>query len=204
MNSAPQQYRQALEECIRAQASPPDKLSHQPRLYRLAVLLAEGQPFDDDVAHAAAWLHDLGVFIGHRPEDLQALATWDHVAYVTREAPGLLRRFGFPAVKIPAVLEAIRTHMPQCEPTTFEGVLLRDADILEQLGAVSVLRTVSKVGRDTRFILFSDALRTLRQNLEKLPGMLRLESGRRLAEPRIQTLRLFLNAAESESGGVDW
>jgi uncharacterized protein len=204
MNSAPRQYRQALEEYIRAQAKPLDKFSHQPRLYRLAVALAEGQSFDDDVVHAAAWLHDLGVFIGHRPEDLQALATWDHVTYVTREAPGLLERFGCPTAKIPAVLEAIRTHMPQCEPTTFEGVLLRDADILEQLGAVSVLRTVSKVGRDTRFILFSDALRTLHQNLEKLPGMLRLESARRLAEPRIQTLKNFLKSAESESCGVDW
>src|SRR5262245_61525827 len=132
MTSTPQPYRQALEEYIRTQANPPDKFSHQPRLYRLAVLLAEGQPFDDDVVHAAAWLHDLGVFIGHRPEDLEALATWDHVAYVTRESPGLLRRFGFPTAKIPAVLEAIRTHMPHCEPTAFEGVLLRDADILEQ------------------------------------------------------------------------
>lgn len=204
MNPPPQQYRQALEEYIRTEAKPLDKFSHQPRLYRLAVRLAEGQPFDDDVVHAAAWLHDLGVFIGHRPDDLQALAAWDHVAYVTREAPVLLQRFGFPIGKIPAVLEAIRTHMPQCEPTSFEGVLLRDADILEQLGSVSVLRTVSKVGRDTRFILFSDALRTLRQNLEKLPGMLRLESARRLAEPRIQTLKNFLKSAESEAGGVDW
>jgi uncharacterized protein len=204
MNPALQQYRQALEEYIRAEAKPRDKFSHQPRLYRLAVRLAEGQPFDDDVVHAAAWLHDLGVFIGHRPEDLQALATWDHVAYVTRAAPGLLQRFGFPIAKIPAVLEAIRTHLPHCEPTTFEGVLLRDADILEQLGAVTVLRTVSKVGRDTRFNLFSDALRILSRNLEKLPGMLRLESARRLAEPRIQTLKNFLKSAESESGGVDW
>jgi len=204
MNSAPQRYRQGLEEYIRAQAKPPDKFSHQPRLYRLAVRLAETQPFDDDIVHAAAWLHDLGVFIGHRPEDLQALKTWDHVAYVTREAPGILQRFGFPTAKIPAVLEAIRTHMPQCKPTTFEGVLLRDADILEQLGSVSVLRTVSKVGRDTRFILFSDALRILRQNLEKLPQMLRLECARRLAEPRIQSLNNFLKSTESESGGVDW
>lgn len=204
MNPAPQPYRQALEDYIRAQAQPRDKFSHQARLYHMAVLLAEGHAFDDDVVHAAAWLHDLGVFVGHRPEDLQALATWDHVAYVTDEAPGLLLRFGFPNAKVPAVLEAIRTHMPQCEPTTFEGVLLRDADILEQLGAVSVLRTVSKVGRDTRFILFSDALQVLRKNLEKLPAMLRLESARRLAEPRIQTLRLFLQAAETEAGGIDW
>src|SRR5438128_2537096 len=57
-------YRSAIAEYIRVQAKPPDKFSHQPRLYTLACALAEGKPFDDDVLYAAAWLHDLGVFIG--------------------------------------------------------------------------------------------------------------------------------------------
>jgi len=62
-----------MVEYIRAQAKPPDKFSHQPRLYQLAKRLAEGRAFDDDVLYAAAWMHDLGVFIGHRPEDPTAL-----------------------------------------------------------------------------------------------------------------------------------
>src|SRR5437763_16954277 len=69
-------YRQAIANYIRTHANPPDKLSHQPRLYHLAKQLAGGQPFDDDVLYAAAWLHDLGVFIGHRPEDPAELAKW--------------------------------------------------------------------------------------------------------------------------------
>ena len=66
-------FREAIAEYIRSHAKPPDKFSHQPRLYRLARELAQDQPFDDDVVYAAAWLHDLGVFIGHRPEDPTAL-----------------------------------------------------------------------------------------------------------------------------------
>src|SRR2546430_273903 len=155
-------FRAAIAAYIRVQANPPDKFSHQPRLYVLARTLAEGQTFDDDVLYAAAWLHDLGVFIGHRPEDLEALAAWDNVAYAMKEAPRLLRQFGFPETKIPAVVEVIRTHQPQATPASFEATLLRDADILEQLGAVGILRTVSKVGRDTRFVHFEDALRLLR------------------------------------------
>ena len=88
-------YRQALIQFIREQARPPDKFSHQPRLYRLATELAEGKPFDDDVLFAAAWLHDLGVFMGHRPEEPAALAKWDNVAYSIREAPSILEKFGF-------------------------------------------------------------------------------------------------------------
>ena len=57
-------YRQAIEDYIRTQALPPEKFSHQPRLYQLAAKIGKegGPPFDDDVLHAAAWLHDLGVF----------------------------------------------------------------------------------------------------------------------------------------------
>jgi len=196
-------YRAAIADHIRAQAKPPDKFSHQPRLYHLATQLAENQPFDDDVLYAAAWMHDLGVFIGHRPEEPAALARWDHVAYAIDKTPALLRKFGFPVEKIPAVLEAIRTHLPSAQPTSFEGALLRDADILEQLGAIAILRTVSKIGRDTRFVRFDDALRVLRCNAEQLPNQLQLGSARRLAEPRVKILKAFLEAAGTEANGVE-
>ena len=197
-------YRSAIIDFIRCNAKPPDKFSHQERLYALAVDLAEGKPFDDDVVFAAVWMHDLGVFVGHRPEDPHALSTWDHLAYVLEQAPSILARTGFPPDKLPAVIEAIRTHMPGSLPTTFEGTLVRDADILEQLGAVGILRTVSKVGRDTRFVRFSDALRVLRRNLEELPEKIRLESARRQAQSRIEALRSFLDAAASETGAIPW
>ena len=188
---------------IRAQAKPPDKFSHQSRLYHLAKRLAEGQPYDDDVLFAAAWLHDLGVFIGHRPEDPSKLAAWDHVAYANHQAPGVLKKLGFPEDKIPAVLEAIRTHLPSCNPASIEGTLLRDADLLEQLGAIAVLRTVSKVGRDTRFVTHADAVRVLQDNLEQLPGQLQLDAARRLARPRVKALKAFLAAVLAETDGKE-
>lgn len=197
-------YREQMAEYIRLNAQPPDKFSHQPRLYHLAQQLAKDGPHDDDVLFAGAWLHDLGVFVGHRPEDPARLASWDCVAYAMDHAPALLTRFGFPETKIPAIVEVIRTHQPSAEPTSFEGTALRDADILEQLGAVGILRTVSKVGRDTRFILFSDALRVLQKNLDDLPGRLKLEQAKLLAQPRIEALRQFLIAAQSEAGEVAW
>ena len=196
-------FRQAIADYIRTNAKPPDKFSHQPRLYQLAKWLAEDQPFDDGVLYAAAWMHDLGVFIGHRPEEPAALAVWDNLAYAVKEAPKLLRRFGLPAAKIPAVIELIRTHLPSTKPTSFEGTLLRDADILEQLGAIGILRTVSKVGRDTRFVRFADALRVLRRNAEQLPAQLHLASARRLAAPRVRILKAFLRAAEAEASGAE-
>jgi len=194
-------YRQAIEDYIRSQAKPPDKFSHQQRLCRLAVRLAEDRPYDDDVLYAAVWMHDLGVFVGHRPESPAALAAWDHVTYAASRVPPILKQLGFPESKIEAVIEAIRTHLPARKPTSFEGTLLRDADILEQLGAIAVLRTVSKVGRDTRFVRYADALQVLRRNVEDLPAQLELPSARRLAEPRVEALKAFLAAATGEADG---
>jgi len=197
-------FRATIANYIRAQAKPPEKLSHQARLYALTRQISEGLDYDVDVVYAAAWLHDLGVFIGHRPEDPAVLAKWDHVAYACAHVPAILKQAGFPQDKIPAVVEAIRTHQSADDPTTVEGAILRDADILEQLGAVGILRTVSKVGRDTRFRTFADGLRVLRRNADTLPHLLRLPKARELAEPRIRVLRELLHAASAESGPVEW
>ena len=200
-NPVERPYRSAIERYIRANARPVDKYSHQPRLYHLAVDLAEANSFDDDVLHAAAWMHDLGVFVGHRPEDPEQLAKWDNVAYALRETPRLLREFGFPESKIDAVLGAIRTHLPSRAPDSFEGTLLRDADILEQLGAVGTFRMVSKVGRDTRYPTFNDVLVVLKQNADELPARLNLELAKRLAAQRVALLKQYIAAAEIEAAG---
>jgi len=191
-------FRTAIRDYIRAQAKPVDKFSHQARLYELTREIGTGQTYDDEVVFAAVWLHDLGVFVGHRPENPAALATWDSVAYAMQQTPDRLRQFGFPELKIAAVVEAIRTHQPQENPASLEGVILRDADILEQLGATSILRTVSKIGRDTRFAVFPDALRVLQMNADTLPRQLRLPQSQALAKSRVDVLRSFLQAARQE------
>jgi uncharacterized protein len=198
-------FRAQIETYIRNQAAPAHKYGHQPRLYALtrqiATLVRPAPAYDDDVVFAAAFLHDLGVFVGHRPEDPAALAQWDHVAYTCDAAPALLAGCGFPAEKLPAVLACIREHQPQDRPTSFEATLLRDADILEQLGAIGVLRTAAKLGSDTRFHTFTDARASLQRALDTLPVKIHLDATRELALPRIQLLREFLLALDSEATG---
>ena len=195
-------FRLPLAEYVRSQALPVDKLGHQPRLYALTQLVGEGMSYDDDVVYAAAWLHDLGVFIGHRPEDPEELSGWDNVSYAMKQAPAALLRYGFPATKVAQVVEAIRTHQPHLDPASVEGTILRDADILEQLGAIGILRVVAKIGRDTRYPTFTDAAATLRKSLADLPGKLHLEKARVLARPRIDLLEAFLQQLDNESLGA--
>lgn len=193
-------WRESVESYIRREALPADKFGHQARLYALAARIAEGENCDDDVLFAAAWMHDLGVFAGHRPSAPAALAAWDHVPYTIEKTMELLTVWGFPAGKLEAVAEAIRTHQPKDEPKSREAVVLRDADILEQLGAVGALRAFVKVGRDTRFTLFSDVVPVLERALRELPGKLRLPQSQKLAEGRVRTLRSFLDSVQFEAG----
>jgi uncharacterized protein len=193
-------FRQALADYIEVQAKPREKFGHQPRLYALTQQIGRGMQYDDDVVYAAVWLHDLGVFTGHRPEYLEELKRWNNTQYAMEKTPGLLQAMGFPADKIPAVVEAIRTHQPAYEPQSLEGTILRDADILEQLGAVGVLRTVCKVGRDTRFADFTSVIRSLRQALADLPPKIKLPETKKLAQPRIDALTAFLASVDAEAG----
>jgi uncharacterized protein len=195
-----QSYRTALETYIATHAKPTHKFGHQPRLYALTQQIGQGLTYDDDVVFAAVWLHDLGVFIGHRPEDEAALKTWDHVAYVIEKAPALLTEFCFPEDKIPAVLEVIRTHQPHDKPLTIEATIARDADILEQLGAIGITRTIAKLGSDTRFETFTEAHTALKKHLTTLPTQLLLETSKALATPRITIMQTFLDTLEAEAG----
>jgi uncharacterized protein len=194
-------WRESVVAYIRAEARPEDKFGHMPRLYALACRIGQEMEFDDDILFAAAWMHDLGVFLGHRPQDPAELARWDHVPYTIARTKELLMGWGFPADKLDAVAEAIRTHQPQDEPVEIEAVLLRDADILEQLGAIGTLRALAKIGRDSRYLTFSSVVPVLEKAVAVLPGKLRLKSAKSLAVPRVESLRLLLAAIEDESGG---
>jgi uncharacterized protein len=193
-------WRDKVVAYIRQNALPVDKFGHQPRLYALAATLGQGTDYDDDILFAAAWMHDLGVFVGHRPKDPTELAHWNHVPYTIAKTRELLVPWGFPAQKVDSVAEVIRTHQPHDQPELYEAVLLRDADMLEQLGAIGALRTVVKVGRDSRYPTFSSVVPVLSKALDELPAKLRTEQARSLARSRSAALAAFLQALTNEAG----
>ena len=195
-------WRESMVAYIRVEAQPADKFGHQPRLYALATRIGQGMDYDDGILFAGTWMHDLGVFVGHRPRNPEGLACWDHVPYTIARSRELLRGWGFPAEKLDAVADAIQNHQSTGEPEKIEATILHDADILEQLGAVGAMRTIVKVGRDTRYPTFSSVLPVLYRAVNHLPHKLRLISSMSMAEPRIEVLRSFIAAVEEEAGDL--
>jgi len=195
-------WRERVIAYIRAEAQPEDKFGHQPRLYALCTKIGQGLEYDDDVIFAAAWMHDLGVFLGHRPKDLVELAQWDHVPYTIGRSRELLKEWNFPVEKLDGVADAIRSHQAKDEPLTIEATILRDADMLEQLGAIGVMRALAKVGRDTRYPSFSSVLPVIHHATNQLPSSLRLTTSKALSERRVGVLRSFMAAIEEEAGDL--
>jgi len=102
---------------------------HSYRVYNLARRIGEGQPYDDEVLHAACFLHDTEMAEGHPVSSAE-------------RAQGILEETGFAAGRIAEVHAAIRDHMPgqESEDLSVETKLLHDANLLDSLGAVGFAR----------------------------------------------------------------
>ncbi len=100
---------------------------HSYRVYHLAREIGEELEYDDEVLHAACFLHDTEMSVGH-PESS------------AEKAQAILIETGFTADRIPAVYAAILQHMPGGAPSSVEGKLLHDANVLDSIGAIGFAR----------------------------------------------------------------
>lgn len=100
---------------------------HSFRVYHLTREIGEGLDYDDDVLHAACFLHDVEMSVGHPRSSAE-------------KAEAILHETGFVPDKIPRVVEAIVNHMPNGKPASVEAKLLYDANLLDSIGAVGFAR----------------------------------------------------------------
>jgi HD superfamily phosphodiesterase len=109
---------------------------HVLRVLRRCIRLGEKLDADLEVLVAAVYLHDLG---------RHYIADKVHGALSAQKAEPVLERIHFPQEKRDAVLHAIRVHDVSASPedrTTLESKILYDADKIDTLGVVGVLRYI--------------------------------------------------------------
>jgi uncharacterized protein len=109
---------------------------HILRVLRRSIRLGEKLDADLEVLVAAVYLHDLG---RHYVDDKA------HGALSALKAEPVLERINFPLEKRDAVLHAIRVHDVGATPedrATLESKILYDADKVDTLGVVGVLRYI--------------------------------------------------------------
>lgn len=186
---------------------PGHDLSHALRVASWTLRLGEGA-IPPRLALAAALLHDVVNLPKDSPERAQAS---ERSAAVARES---LPRHGFSADEVELVAEAIRDHSFSrgATPGSLLGRALQDADRLEALGALGLMRCISTGARMGARYFHSDdpwaegrPLDDRRYSVDHfftkllaLPASMTTEAGRREAERRAGFLRTFLQALSSE------
>jgi hypothetical protein len=100
---------------------------------------------------------------------------------------------GYPEDFRKRVLECISRHHPDGVEMSMEAVL-RDADALDFLGVIGVLRDFSKKPRDLRA-----AYEQVRKRMADVPAMLHLEHARALGAKRLQRMGALLMDLEAET-----
>ncbi|HLX58458.1 MAG TPA: HD domain-containing protein [Ktedonobacteraceae bacterium] len=182
---------------------------HIRRVYELAMYIAKQENADAFITGMAALLHDVGRLAheeGQHHADLSA-----------SEASKLLGRYQAPSAAQEAIVHAIVTHSFSrgIEPRTLEARIVRDADRLDSLGAIGILRwaITGTVRRTPQTLTYHPddpfaekhtpddhhyMLDHFFTKLLKLGDSMSTTTGRRLATRRIAFMRAYLDEFKNE------
>ena len=165
-------------------------INHTRRLLHLISIIGEGLAYDAEVIWLAAHLHDWG---GYPPWIQDGV---DHALRSVEVARQYLSDQGAAEGTVEAVLECIANHHKAGDAWRIETILLRDADALDFLGAIGVLRDFSKNPRDLR-----KAYETVVRRKEQLAKVICLKKAQEIAAERIRETEQILASFCAESFG---
>jgi HD superfamily phosphodiesterase len=179
-----------------------DAALHAQRLVQLVETIAAGAEYDALAIWLAAHMHDWGSF-----------PRWarDHVNHSRRSrqlAEEQLRKLKCPAPTTARVLEAIEYHHGGADDRCIEAVLLSDADALDGIGAMGVLREFASIPTETAGVYsvpvgwgMRGAYDRSRMRMENNPRMLRLPASKKIAKQKLRQMKAVLEAFERENLG---
>ena len=164
---------------------------HVERMTRWCQELGPAIDADMEVLIPGALLHDVGVVINRKK----------HYVVGRTRAVEILRDSGFPEEKIDATLHVLEAHSRYGgpEPQTTEAKVGQDADALEYIGAIGILRAVVRGLNDGSFSgKISDFPEYLRSILAKVEGTFHTGKAEELGQSRLKYMRSFLERIEQE------
>lgn len=167
-------------------------MAHSERNYQVAVTLAaeEGLPVDKDVLFAAAFLHDIGAIEPFRIPGVE------HATRSVQIMEPLLKSYGVSGDKIAKVRETILGHMYNTEapPKIAEATLFHDADTLDFLGSIGLVRIAGLTDRHGWAPTLPGAIETLHEFMREIPDTLFSRSAKAMAVTRSAELKGILDS----------
>lgn len=182
--------------------------AHINRVVKTATMLAEQEKADLAVVVPAAYLHDIVNVPKNHPDRARASEL------TADKAVKLLKEHGYDESKLSAIRTAIIEHSFSrgLTPSTIEAACVQDADRLDAIGAIGVLRCAAvNVEMKTSFYDPADPFAQKRDlddktwmvdhyyvKLLKLAETMRTPAARREGEKRVEFMRAFLEQLRSE------
>jgi uncharacterized protein len=119
------------------------EFSHTERVYNMSILISKDEKVDMDIIRAAALLHD----IAREKQDSGEVDC--HAEEGAKMAGEILKDIDFPKEKIAGVVHSIAVHRysGKAKIDSSEAYILRDADRLDALGAITIGRMFATGGK---------------------------------------------------------
>ena len=190
---------------------PEHDLNHALRVKNLCLWInkKDALNLDKDILIAAALLHDIGYISDDSPK---------HVESSIQFAKALLPKIKFERDKIPAVIMCIKNHdtvpgrQGWKQKTTMECRVLRDADAIESIGCLGIIRYASWGGRhgmpfiiqykklDDKNKLFPniDLMKNIKIRTLELIARCYTKTAMEIIQERLETMQKFILEIEKE------
>lgn len=182
--------------------------AHITRVVKSATRIADDEGADLAVVLPAAYLHDIVNVPKNHPERSRASEL------AADKALRLLEEVSYPREKFAAIHQAIVEHSwsKGLRPSNLESAIVQDADRLDALGAIGVLRCAAvNVMMKSSFYDPQDPFAAKRElddkrwmidhyfvKLFKIPELMNTRSARAIAEQRVSYMRGFLDQMRDE------
>ncbi len=168
-------------------------IDHIERVHDISLALAKGTAADVDVLRVGAYLHDIAVPV-FGPDK--------HNERAAEVVGDLLDKVGVPGEKQKQVFDIIRTHTRylKTEPSTLEAKILKDADGVDYLGAVGIMRGVMRSFRNKSYAgnVSSQGKQILGNLLNNIEETFATEKGKQMAKDRIDFIKMFIERLDKE------
>lgn len=186
-----QLYAYALENIVH----PSWGMAHAERDYQLTQTIArkEKMELDTDVLFVVSFLHDLGAMPALEKKGV------DHAVRSVELIEPLLRKWGFPMAKWPAVKDMLLGHnFYGPAPSAPASLAFRDADILDFMGTIGIARILAvteEAGHPSPVL--KPTVDTLREFEKNMAGRCSLQTCKEMAKPRRQEMTDFLRTLDA-------
>lgn len=166
-------------------------VNHSERLLHLIDMLGRDISYDQEVIWLAAYLHDWGGY-----EKWAVPGVW-HADRSREVADKFLSEQGLSEDKKQLVLECIEFHHGGPENRSIESILFANADALDLLGALGMLRIFAMNPRSLR-----NGYEAAKRYREMSVAAITLDSAQEMASERLAETDKLLELFEKESFGI--